>query len=75
MRLIAAITEANVARRILECSALPPRAPPLAPADTIDLGPDSGDRAFEGAFVEGQPDPGLDFDQSAGHVPFANEDS
>jgi hypothetical protein len=32
MRLIAAITEPTVAKRILECMGLPPRAPPLAPA-------------------------------------------
>ena len=32
MRLLAAITNPVVARRILECLALPPRAPPLAPA-------------------------------------------
>ena len=40
MKKIAAITDPGVARRILECLALPPRAPPLAPADEIDLGPD-----------------------------------
>lgn len=75
MRLIAAITEESVARQSLESLALPPRAPPDAPANAIDLGPDSGDRAFEEAFVEGQSDPGLDFDRSAGDDPFATEDS
>jgi hypothetical protein len=32
MRVLAAITEPAVAQRILECMALPSRAPPLAPA-------------------------------------------
>ena len=34
MRVIAAITEPTVAKRILECMSLPPRAPPLQPART-----------------------------------------
>ncbi len=34
MRVIAAITEPTVAKRILECMGLPPRAPPLTPART-----------------------------------------
>ena len=33
MRMIAAITEPTVAKRILECMGLPPRAPPLTKAD------------------------------------------
>ncbi len=37
MRLLAAITDPSVARRILECLALPPRAPPMAPVNEIDL--------------------------------------
>ena len=32
MRILAAINELAVARRILECLGLPARAPPLAPA-------------------------------------------
>ncbi len=32
MRILAAINEPAVARRILECLGLPARAPPLAPA-------------------------------------------
>ncbi len=32
MRILAAITEADVARRILACLALPTRAPPVAPS-------------------------------------------
>jgi hypothetical protein len=32
MRVIAAITDPAVAKRILECMGLPPRAPPLRPA-------------------------------------------
>jgi hypothetical protein len=31
-RVIAAITEPAIAKRILECTGLPPRAPPLEPA-------------------------------------------
>ena len=40
MRLMAAIEDPTVARRILECLELPARAPPLASAaaDTRDLG-------------------------------------
>jgi hypothetical protein len=34
MRVIAAITDPTVAKRILECMGLPPRAPPLAAAST-----------------------------------------
>ena len=34
MRVIAAITEPKVAKRILECVGLPPRASPLEPART-----------------------------------------
>lgn len=63
MRLIDAITEAKGERQSLKCLELQPRATPLAPADALDPGPDSGERAFKGAFVEGQSDPRLDFDQ------------
>jgi len=35
MRILAAITEAGVARRILACLALPTRAPPVAPRRPI----------------------------------------
>ncbi len=37
MRVIAVITEPTVAKRILECMGLPPRAPPLAPAASSGL--------------------------------------
>ena len=40
MRVIAAITEPTVAKRILECMRLPPRAPPLTPARTPDFAVD-----------------------------------
>ncbi|MCP5068580.1 MAG: IS91 family transposase [bacterium] len=40
MRVIAAITEPVVARRILECMSLPPRAPPLEPARTSGFAAD-----------------------------------
>ncbi len=41
MRVIAAITEPTVAKRILECMGLPPRAPPLEPARTSDSAADA----------------------------------
>ena len=49
MRLIAAIEDPRVARKILECLKLPARAPPLASAaaDTPDLGPDEDDWFFD----------------------------
>ena len=49
MRLIAAIEDPRVARKILECLMLPARAPPLASAaaDTPDLGPDVDDWFFD----------------------------
>ena len=45
MRLIAAIEDPRVARKILACLKLPARAPPTvsAAADTPDLGPDDAD--------------------------------
>jgi hypothetical protein len=40
MRLLAAIEDPEVARKILECLDLPARAPPLQPApSTVSLGP------------------------------------
>ena len=45
MRVLAAITHPEVARRILKCLSLPPRAPPLAPAMLL---------------VEQPPEPGMD---------------
>ena len=65
MRLIAAITDPSVVRRILECLALPPRAPPL--------GPVIGRRAFEPTLA--QSDSGFDFDQSPADDQFSNEGS
>ncbi len=49
MRLIAAIEDPRVARKILECLKLPARAPPLASAaaDAPDLGPDEDDWFFD----------------------------
>ena len=65
MRLIAAITDPGVARRILECLALPSRAPPLAPANEIDREPILGRSVFERRPAEADGDPGFDFDQSS----------
>ncbi len=64
MRLLTAITDPSVARRILECLALPPRAPPLALAHEIDPEPTVGDGASEPALANAQSDPGFEFDQT-----------
>ena len=53
MRVMAAITEPMVARRILECMGLPPRAPPLTPATTPSF-----------AAAPWLEEPAADFDQS-----------
>jgi hypothetical protein len=43
MRLLTAIEDPEVARKILECLDLPARAPPLRPApSTVSLGPEIG---------------------------------
>jgi hypothetical protein len=68
---IAAITDPSVASRVLECLALPPRAPPLAPANAIDLEPAMDALAFERTLAEAQEDPGFDFDPS----PVEDQDS
>ena len=41
MRVIAAITEPTVAKAILKCMGLPPRAPPLTPPRTSDFAADA----------------------------------
>ncbi|MBK7950725.1 MAG: hypothetical protein IPK00_18705 [Deltaproteobacteria bacterium] len=72
MRMIAAITEADVAHRILECLALAQRAPPLGPGNEIGRGIDRAvamDRVrFDQAHGEMQADsgfdPGFEFDQT-----------
>jgi len=64
MRLIAAITDPSVARQILECLALPPRAPSLAPTNEGVRGSAVGQGVFEATFAPTQSDPGFDFDQS-----------
>ena len=60
MRILSAITEPEVARRILECLDLPSRAPPLgeSKAEPHELGAESS----PGLNLDG--DPGFDFDQS-----------
>jgi hypothetical protein len=64
MRLIAAIMDPSVARQILECLAVPPRAPPLAPTNEGGRGSPVGQDVFEATFAPTQSDPGFDFDQS-----------
>ncbi len=75
MRLLAAITDPSVARQILECLALPPRAPPLAPANEIDREPIVDPMAFERNLEASQSDPGFDFDQSSAEVRSPDDDS
>jgi len=74
MRLIGAITEPGVARRILECLALPPRAPPLAPANAIDLEPAMEPNAFEPTLAVTQLDSGFDFDQTSSEALAQNDE-
>ena len=64
MRLLAAITDPSVARQILECLALPPRAPPLAPARQAWKQPAIGSESISSEVEEPQTGPGFDFDQS-----------
>lgn len=64
MRLIAAITEPSVARRILECLVLPSRAPPLSPAADMEVEPVDGLDEREPALAEADGDPEYDFDPS-----------
>ena len=67
MRLIAAITDPNVARRILGGLSLPPRAPPIGPATPDDTGPLKPSTADEPTLAEIDDDPGFDFDESGSH--------
>jgi hypothetical protein len=57
MRLIAAIEDTAVARKILECLKLPARAPPLEPAaaDTPDVGQAHDDWLFDPSPVHDEP--------------------
>ena len=52
LRLIAAIEDAMIARRILECIGLPVRAPPIAPAASSDTS------------LRSEPDESWDYDQT-----------
>lgn len=58
MRLVAAIEDPDVARKILACLDLPARAPPLVPAPSTSAGdedqPASGEPAWE--FDQTAPD-------------------
>jgi len=58
LRLIAAIEDPMVARRILECLKLPARAPPLAPAaaDAPDLGLGEDDWLFDQSPAHDEPE-------------------
>ena len=61
MRILSAITEPDVARRILDCLHMPSRAPPLA-----EPKPRAEERFEEGsAELDWGSDPGFDFAQSA----------
>jgi hypothetical protein len=64
MRLLAAITDSSVARRVFECLALTPRAPPVALAHEIDPEAAVDDRASEPALADEQSDSGFEFDRA-----------
>ncbi len=57
MRLIAAIEDPTVARKILECLKLPARAPPLVPAtaDAPGVGAGEEDWLFDQSPVHDEP--------------------
>ena len=57
MRLISAIEDPAVARKILECLKLPARVPPLEPAaaDTPDLGQAEDDWLFDQSPAHQEP--------------------
>jgi hypothetical protein len=57
MRLIAAIEDPTLARKILECLKLPARSPPLVPAeaDALDLGPDDNDWFLDQSLAHDEP--------------------
>ncbi len=64
MRLIAAIADPSVARRILECLSFSSRAPPLVLASEFDREPVISRRGYEPTLAEADGDPGFDFDQT-----------
>jgi hypothetical protein len=57
MRIIAAVEDPDIARKILECLKLPSRAPPLEPAtaDTPDLGQADNDWLFDQSPTHHEP--------------------
>ena len=59
MRLIAAIEDPMVARKILECLKLPARAPPLVPAadGAPDVAPDEDAGFFDQSPAHDEPEP------------------
>lgn len=73
MRLIAPITEAIVAQRILESLLLPSRAPPLSRVEALDPRSETIDWSFEETLEAGPSDPCWDFDQSADEAPIEEE--
>ncbi len=75
LRLLAAITDPSVARRILEWLALPPRAPPLAGAKETDPACGPGDGALEPTWTKAHQDPAYEFDQTPADDPYSNEGS
>ncbi|MFO0690016.1 MAG: transposase [Myxococcota bacterium] len=74
MRLMASITDASIAGRILESLALPPRAPPLAPANQdASRSVVEGDASFELPGTQYDDDAGLEFDQTPDDDRLSNE--
>jgi hypothetical protein len=62
MRVIAAITEPTIAKRILKCMGLPPRAPPLTPAGTSSLASDPWPEETDAAGFDQSPSDDWAFD-------------
>jgi hypothetical protein len=55
MRVIAAITDPTVAKAILKCMGLPPRAPPLTPARAFGFASDPWPEETEAAGLDQSP--------------------
>jgi hypothetical protein len=64
MRVLSAITDPDVARRILQCLKQPARAPPLSRADEVGPVLDQASQAEPESLPIEEADPDFDFDQS-----------
>lgn len=64
MRVLSAIMDPDVARRILECLKLPARAPPVSRTDEVGPVLEQASQAEPESFPIEETDPGFDFDKS-----------